>query len=157
VCYKAKNFILYALLLVFLPEFRTHSIVFKKSSQNVNHSTQRKTQQVMPVDEWCDPESGCSFPGVKDDPQMNGASVAALLFAAEAAVEVWKRLWRHRRPERSRTRTLKLHRIILLGTAPAERILFIRTSPRLPACHGTASTSHGSLTHRTSLIGTASH
>ena len=42
----------------------------------------------MPVDEWCDPASGCGSPGVNDDPQMNGASVAALKFAAEAALEV---------------------------------------------------------------------
>jgi hypothetical protein len=41
--------------------------------------------KVMPVDEWCDPKSGCASPGVNDDPQMNGASVAALHFAAEAA------------------------------------------------------------------------
>ena len=39
----------------------------------------------MPVDEWCDQTSGCVSPGVNDDPQMNGASVAALKFAVEAA------------------------------------------------------------------------
>lgn len=39
----------------------------------------------MPVDEWCDQRSGCGSPGVNDDPQMNGASVAALKFAVEAA------------------------------------------------------------------------
>ena len=39
----------------------------------------------MPVDEWCDQSSGCGTPGVNDDPQMNGASVAALKFAVEAA------------------------------------------------------------------------
>ena len=39
----------------------------------------------MPVDEWCDQSSGCGSPGVNDDPQMNGASIAALKFAQEAA------------------------------------------------------------------------
>ena len=42
--------------------------------------------KVMPVDEWCWHDSGCGNPGVNDDPQMNGASVAALRFASEAAV-----------------------------------------------------------------------
>ena len=42
--------------------------------------------KVMPVDEWCDNgASGCGDSGVDDDPQMNGASIAALQFAAEAA------------------------------------------------------------------------
>ncbi len=41
--------------------------------------------QVMPVDEWCDQSSGCGSPGINDDPQMNGASVAALQFAVEAS------------------------------------------------------------------------
>ena len=44
--------------------------------------------KVMPVDEWCDQSSGCGSPGVNDDPQMNGASKAALQFAVEAAAAV---------------------------------------------------------------------
>jgi hypothetical protein len=43
--------------------------------------------RVMPVDEWCDnTASSCGSTGVNDDPQMNGASVAALRFAVEAAL-----------------------------------------------------------------------
>jgi hypothetical protein len=42
----------------------------------------------MPIDEWCDQSSGCANPGVDDDPQMNGVSVAALLWAVEAATLV---------------------------------------------------------------------
>jgi hypothetical protein len=45
----------------------------------------------MPVDEWCDNKaSECGSIGVADDPQMNGASVAALRFATEAAAALGK-------------------------------------------------------------------
>ena len=40
---------------------------------------------VMPIDEWCNQASGCASPGVDDDPQMNGVTIAALRFAIEAA------------------------------------------------------------------------
>ena len=41
-------------------------------------------EKVMPVDEWCDnAASGCGSRGVNDDPQMNGAAIAALQFAIE--------------------------------------------------------------------------
>ena len=42
-------------------------------------------QGVMPIDEWCNQASGCADPGVNDDPQMNGVTIAALEFAIEAA------------------------------------------------------------------------
>ena len=40
---------------------------------------------IMPIHEWCDEDSGCAFPGVDDDPQMNAASIVACKFAIEAA------------------------------------------------------------------------
>jgi trehalose/maltose hydrolase-like predicted phosphorylase len=41
---------------------------------------------VLPIDEWCaDSGCGCSFPGVDNDAEMNGASIASLLAAARAA------------------------------------------------------------------------
>lgn len=40
---------------------------------------------IMPIDEWCDQDTGCARPGIADDPQMNGACIAALRFALEAA------------------------------------------------------------------------
>eukprot|EP00041_Stephanoeca_diplocostata_P030232 m.908724 g.908724 ORF g.908724 m.908724 type:complete len:868 (+) comp23715_c1_seq4:345-2948(+) len=43
---------------------------------------------IMPIDEWCDPVSGCQNPGVEDDPQMNAMSKIALEFAVEASAVV---------------------------------------------------------------------
>jgi len=43
---------------------------------------------VEPIDQWCDPASGCLETGVDDDPTTNAMSVTALRFAVEVALIV---------------------------------------------------------------------